>query len=225
MTMLDYEFMRTAFAACGVVGLIAGVVGYFLVLRGQTFAGHALSHVGFTGATGALLLGLSPMAGLFSLTVAAGIGMGFLGERLAARDVAIELILRSPWTWPVLPAFFLVKCGPGNGAAVRQCACGQPQGIVGACSFKRLLPCPHRAHCTTTAIFQPAARTRGSQGGQRAGVVGGVHGSNRSCNGGLSANRGSVAGLHTHGGTSSVGPIVDIACAAGPCTCSSSGGG
>ena len=51
--MFEYEFMRNAFAAGGMVGLVAGVVGYFLVLRRQTFAGHALSHVGFAGATGA----------------------------------------------------------------------------------------------------------------------------------------------------------------------------
>ena len=52
-TMFEYEFMLNAFAASGIVAVLAGVVGYFLVLRGQTFAGHALSHVGFTGATGA----------------------------------------------------------------------------------------------------------------------------------------------------------------------------
>jgi zinc/manganese transport system permease protein len=50
--MLEYDFMRTAFAAAAIVAVVAGLVGYFLVLRGQTFAGHALAHVGFTGATG-----------------------------------------------------------------------------------------------------------------------------------------------------------------------------
>lgn len=91
--MLDYDFMRTAFAAATIVAIVAGLVGYFLVLRGQTFAGHALAHVGFTGATGAVLIGVSPLAGLVLLTVAAGLGMGFLGERLAQRDVAIGIVL------------------------------------------------------------------------------------------------------------------------------------
>ena len=45
-TIFDYEFMRNAFYACTIVGIVSGAVGYFLVLRGQTFAGHALSHVG-----------------------------------------------------------------------------------------------------------------------------------------------------------------------------------
>lgn len=92
-TMFEYDFMINAFAASGIVAVLAGIVGYFLVLRGQTFAGHALSHVGFTGATGAVLLGISPIWGIVGFTLAAGIGMGALGERLAGRDVAIGVIL------------------------------------------------------------------------------------------------------------------------------------
>ncbi|MGH7660755.1 MAG: metal ABC transporter permease [Vulcanimicrobiaceae bacterium] len=91
--MLEYDFMRHAFAAATPVAIVAGVVGYFLVLRGQTFAGHALSHVGFTGATGAVLVGLPPLWGLVLMTLSAGVGMGLLGEQLAQRDVAIGLVL------------------------------------------------------------------------------------------------------------------------------------
>jgi zinc/manganese transport system permease protein len=92
-SMLDYEFMRNAFLAAAIVALLAGPVGYFLVLRGQSFAGHALSHIGFAGATGAALLGISPLAGLVALSLAAGIAMGALGERLSQRDVAIGMML------------------------------------------------------------------------------------------------------------------------------------
>jgi zinc/manganese transport system permease protein len=92
-SVLEYDFMRTAFEAGGIVAVLSGLVGTFLVLRGQTFAGHALSHVGFTGATGAILFGLSPLTGLVGFTVIAGMAMGFLGERLAARDVAIGMML------------------------------------------------------------------------------------------------------------------------------------
>jgi zinc/manganese transport system permease protein len=91
--MFEYDFMRSAFAAGAIVAVVAGVVGYFLVLRGQTFAGHALSHVGFTGATGAVLVGMSPLWGLVGMTVLGGIGMGLLGERLQERDVAIGMVL------------------------------------------------------------------------------------------------------------------------------------
>src|SRR5579885_3189406 len=91
--MFEYEFMRNAFAAAGIAALVAGLVGYFLVLRGQTFAGHALGHIGFAGATGAVLIGLAPVWGLVGFTLAAGIGMGVLGERISGRDVAVGAVL------------------------------------------------------------------------------------------------------------------------------------
>ncbi len=91
--VFEYDFMRTAFAASGIAAVLAGTVGFFLVLRGQTFAGHALSHVGFTGATGAILVGLSPFAGLVGFTLVTGVGMGLFGEKLAERDVAIGMML------------------------------------------------------------------------------------------------------------------------------------
>ncbi|HXX03148.1 MAG TPA: metal ABC transporter permease [Xanthobacteraceae bacterium] len=91
--MLEYEFMRNAFAAAGVAAIVSGLVGYFLVLRGQTFAGHALGHIGFAGATGAVLIGVASIWGLVGFTVVAGIGMGLLGERISGRDVAIGVVL------------------------------------------------------------------------------------------------------------------------------------
>jgi zinc/manganese transport system permease protein len=91
--VLEYDFMQNAFEAATIVAIVSGLVGYFLVLRGQTFAGHALAHVGFTGATGAVLIGVPPLWGLVAMTVVAGLGMGLLGERLAQRDVAIGIVL------------------------------------------------------------------------------------------------------------------------------------
>jgi len=91
--MFAYDFMVNAYAAATIVAIVAGLVGYFLVLRGQTFAGHALAHVGFAGATGAVLTGAPPLWGLVFATLAGGIGMGAFGERLAERDVAIGIVL------------------------------------------------------------------------------------------------------------------------------------
>ena len=73
--MFAYDFMINAFAAAGIAAVVSGIVGYFLVMRGQTFAGHALSHIGFAGATGAGLVGLAPLWGLIAFTLAAGIVM------------------------------------------------------------------------------------------------------------------------------------------------------
>jgi len=91
--MLEYDFMVNALVASAIVAVVAGTVGYFLVMRGQTFAGHALSHVGFAGATGAILVGATPLWGLIAFTLAAGMLMGALGERLNGRDVAIGIVL------------------------------------------------------------------------------------------------------------------------------------
>jgi zinc/manganese transport system permease protein len=93
MAMLEYDFVINAFAAAGIVAIVSALVGYFMVMRGQTFAGHALSHVGFAGATGAALIGIAPLWGLVGFTLAAGIGMGFLGARISGRDVAIGVVL------------------------------------------------------------------------------------------------------------------------------------
>src|SRR5438105_15956422 len=85
--------MQHAFEAGTVVALTAGVIGYFVVLRGLSFAAHGLSHIGFAGATGAVLLGLAPIVGLLAFTMSAGAVMGALGQRLRGRDVTIGLVM------------------------------------------------------------------------------------------------------------------------------------
>jgi zinc/manganese transport system permease protein len=93
MTMLSYDFMVRAFLAGGMVAVVAGSVGCFLVLRAQTFAGHALAHIAFAGATGAAFVGLAPIYGVITLTVGAGAAMGLLGDKLSGRDVTIGIVL------------------------------------------------------------------------------------------------------------------------------------
>ena len=86
--------MRNAFVAGTLVALLAGPVGYALVLRSQSFAGHALAHLGFTGATGAVLLGLPPLWGVVAITALGGAAMGAMGdEQGGQRDVAIGVVL------------------------------------------------------------------------------------------------------------------------------------
>jgi zinc/manganese transport system permease protein len=91
--LLRYAFMQHAYEAGTIVALSAGVIGYFVVLRSLSFAAHALSHIGFAGATGAVLLGAAPIAGLLAFTMSAGAVMGALGQRLRGRDVTIGLVM------------------------------------------------------------------------------------------------------------------------------------
>jgi zinc/manganese transport system permease protein len=94
--MLQYQFMVNAFEAGTVVALVAGVIGYFVVMRGSSFAAHALSHIGFAGATGAVVLSVSPVFGLLAFTVGSGTVIGALGSRIRGRDVTIGIVLA--WT-------------------------------------------------------------------------------------------------------------------------------
>jgi zinc/manganese transport system permease protein len=87
--VFQYEFMKNAFIAGTVVAILAGVVGYFVVLRRLAFATEALSHGGFAGATGAAVLGQDVFLGLLVFTSVTGGFMGLLGDRLRGRDVAI----------------------------------------------------------------------------------------------------------------------------------------
>src|SRR2546421_320157 len=91
--VFQYRFMQHAFEAGTIVALTAGVIGYFVVLRGLSFAAHALSHIGFAGGTGAVLLGLPLIGGLLAFTIAAGAVMGALGQRLRGRDVTIGIVM------------------------------------------------------------------------------------------------------------------------------------
>ena len=89
----QYAFMQHAYIAGAIVAIVAGVVGYFVVLRSLSFAGHALSHIGFAGATGAVALGVNPIYGLLVFTVGGAVGMGALGKRIYGRDVVIGIVL------------------------------------------------------------------------------------------------------------------------------------
>ena len=91
--LFHYEFMVHAFEAGTVVAIVAGAIGYFVVLRGSAFAAHALSHIGFAGATGAVVLALNPIIGLLAFTLGAGVAIGALGNRIRGRDVTIGIVL------------------------------------------------------------------------------------------------------------------------------------
>jgi zinc/manganese transport system permease protein len=79
--LFAYHFMVNALLAGTIVAVVAGVIGWFMVLRGQSFAGHTLSQVGFPGAAGAALIGVNPTVGLLVFCVSAALGIAWLGDR------------------------------------------------------------------------------------------------------------------------------------------------
>ena len=82
--LLQFHFMQNAFIAGTLVALLAGAAGYFVVLRGQSFAAHMLSQVGFPGAAAGVLLHVSPVLGLIVFCLAAALGIGWAGRDLDA---------------------------------------------------------------------------------------------------------------------------------------------
>jgi zinc/manganese transport system permease protein len=113
--------MSHAFAAGTAIGIACGLVGYFVVLRAQVFAGDALSHVAFTGALAAAAFGVDIRLGLFVTTIVAGVGLGFLGDRARADDVVIGTLFA--WTLGLgalfLSIFASERSGSNGAAAVR----------------------------------------------------------------------------------------------------------
>ncbi len=76
--VLEYPFMVNAFRAGAIVAVLAGLIGWFMVLRRQSFAGHTLAVVGFPGAAGAVLIGVSATYGLFAFAVVAALVIGLV---------------------------------------------------------------------------------------------------------------------------------------------------
>jgi len=90
--MLSHPFMVHALVAGTAVAVVAGPLGYLLVLRGQVFAADALSHVTFTGALAALVAGLDLRLGLLGAGLAGALGLGLLGRRGRPDDVVIGAV-------------------------------------------------------------------------------------------------------------------------------------
>jgi zinc/manganese transport system permease protein len=80
--LLQYHFMQNALLTGTVVAVLGGAIGYFIVLRGQTFAAHTLSQVGFPGAAAGVLVHVSPLLGLLVFCVASALGIGLAGRGL-----------------------------------------------------------------------------------------------------------------------------------------------
>ncbi|MFN8217745.1 MAG: metal ABC transporter permease [Solirubrobacterales bacterium] len=128
--MLTHEFMRNAFLAGSFVALACGLVGYFVVLRGQVFAGDALSHVAFTGALAAAAAGAAVRLGLYGVTVAVAAGMGLLGRRARPDDVVIGTVFAWILGLGVLfLSIFIAGAGGANGTTAVRVLFGSVLGL------------------------------------------------------------------------------------------------
>lgn len=129
----DYAFMRYAFIAGTAIAIACGLAGYFVVLRGQVFAGDALGHVAFTGALASLAFGLDARLGLIVACLGVGLLLAGLGERGRAGDAEIGIV----FSWVLglgvlLLSFIALTRGGSSGAAGARVLFGSILGLDGA---------------------------------------------------------------------------------------------
>ena len=91
--MLDLEFMRLAFAAGAIVGVLAPAVGFFLVQREMSLIGDGIGHVAFAGVAAGYLLGVSPVWTALAAAIVGALGIEWLrARRRTAGDQALAIV-------------------------------------------------------------------------------------------------------------------------------------
>jgi zinc/manganese transport system permease protein len=109
--------VHTAATIGAVVAIVSAVTGVFTVIRGQSFAGHALGDVSAAGGSGALLIGLSPVAGFVGLGIAGAGVMDLIGvRRLRGRDLATGIVLGAAIGLSALFLYLTSTTGATTGA-------------------------------------------------------------------------------------------------------------
>ena len=160
-SLFEFHFMRNALLAGTLVALLGGAAGYFVVLRGQSFAAHMLSQVGFPGAAAGVLLHLSPVLGLVAFCLAAALGIGLRGDALDAgrrrESAAVGAILAFALALGLL--FFRLYSGarpPGTTAATYSAGSTSANATSASQvwpSFSVYVPKPSTKSCTTNCSF------------------------------------------------------------------------
>jgi zinc/manganese transport system permease protein len=127
--LFDYPFMVNAFRAGTIVAVTSAVVGWFMVLRRQTFAGHTLAVVGFPGATGAALLGISVTYGFFVFCIAAALIIAVFSET-GQGHAAAGAVIGTVQAFALATGFLFVALSPSNVSGAQALLFGSFIGIT-----------------------------------------------------------------------------------------------
>ena len=132
--------VHVALVIGGVVAVVSAIVGVFTVLRGQSFAGHALTDVSTAGGSGALLVGMNPLLGFVGFGLLGAGTMDVIGvQRVRGRDLATGVVLGAAAT---------------ASAAAATCSGGASRGIVVA---RPACPSSESADVSATSALVPVA--------------------------------------------------------------------
>jgi len=127
--LLRFHFMQNALAVGTLVALLTGVIGYFVVIRGQSFATHTLSQVGFPGAAAGVLAHTSPVLGLVVFCAAAALGIGLSGRGTAAGRRSESAAVGSILAFSLALGLLFVRLYAGSAQAVYAFLFGTILGI------------------------------------------------------------------------------------------------
>jgi zinc/manganese transport system permease protein len=111
--------VHTALLVGGGAAIVSGVVGVFTVIRGQSFAGHALADISSAGGAAAFLIGINPLLGFLIMALIGGAGMEVFGVRAAReRDLVTGVVTGAGLGFAALLLYLTVTTTSTRGAAI-----------------------------------------------------------------------------------------------------------
>jgi len=111
--------VQTALLISAGAAIVSAIIGVFTIIRGQTFAGHALADISSAGGAASYLLGISPMLGFLGIAAIGAGALEIFGVRRAAeRDLVTGIVLGAGLGVTALLLYFDVTTGSAGGAAV-----------------------------------------------------------------------------------------------------------
>jgi zinc/manganese transport system permease protein len=167
--LLSSDVFQKALLGGTAAAAMAAVVGYFLVLRVQAFAAEAFSDICFAGATGASLIGQSPLVGMIVFSLLSALSLGALGERARGRSVEIGMVLSFALGLGVLFLSIYTRSSASHANAGVSILFGSILSVRPA-DIYRMLACGGAAVATLAVVYRPllfasvdpaAARARG----------------------------------------------------------------
>ncbi len=154
LDLLSSDIFRNALVGGTAAAAMAGVVGYFLILRVQAFAAEAFMDICFAGATGASLLGQSPLVGMIAFSLLSALGLGALGDRARGRHVEIGMVLSVALGLGVLFLSLYTRSSASHSNAGVSILFGSILSVQPA-DLVRMLACGAVALVVLAAIYRP----------------------------------------------------------------------
>ncbi|MFE3292928.1 metal ABC transporter permease [Rhodococcus sp. NPDC059234] len=150
LDLLHYDFVQQALLAAAILGLLAGAIGPLIISRQMSFAVHGTSELSLTGASAALLAGVSVGVGAIVGSVVAAVLFGLLGSKARERDSVIGVIMSFGLGLSVLFMWLY----PGRTGTSFSLLVGQIVG-VGNSGLQLLLVCAVLVLAVLLVVYRP----------------------------------------------------------------------